>query len=171
MSVPLSNVPSTLYGQLDVTFNNAAISVPPAPVDQVPERDLDHVCTVSLKGTWLAVSAEVAAVRATADTGAIVNNSSVGSLMGNPALPAYAATKRAVNSLTESAAIAYGPEGIRVNAVAPGTTLTGTVRAWNDHSPGVIVQLNARTPLRRAADPDEIAQAAWLLGDRASYVT
>ncbi|MFI1524904.1 SDR family NAD(P)-dependent oxidoreductase [Kitasatospora cineracea] len=161
-----------LYGRLDVAFNNAALSVPPAPVDHVPERDLDDLYTVNLKGTWLAVSAEVAAIRATAGTGAIVNNSSVGSLMGNPALPAYAAMKRAVNSLTESAAIAYGPEGIRVNAIAPGTTLTEMVRAWNDHSPGVVAQLNARTPLRRAADPDEIAQAAaWLLSERASYVT
>ncbi|MFI2609929.1 SDR family NAD(P)-dependent oxidoreductase [Kitasatospora sp. NPDC018619] len=161
-----------LYGRLDVAFNNAATSMPPAPVDHVSEADLDHLYAVNLKGPWLAMSAEVAAIRATAGTGAIVNNSSVGSLMGNPALPAYGAMKRAVNSLTESAAITYGPEGIRVNAIAPGTTLTEMVRAWNDHSPGVIDQLNARTPLRRAADPAEIAQAAaWLLSDRASYVT
>ncbi|MGW4825257.1 SDR family NAD(P)-dependent oxidoreductase [Streptomyces sp. NPDC004227] len=161
-----------LYGRLDVAFNNAATSVPPAPMDQVPEADFDHVYAVNLKGPWLAMSAEVAAIRVTAGTGAIVNNSSVGSLMGNPTLPAYGAMKRAVNSLTESAAITYGPEGIRVNAIAPGTTLTEMVRAWNDRSPGVIDQLNARTPLRRAADPDEIAQAAaWLLSDRASYVT
>jgi NAD(P)-dependent dehydrogenase (short-subunit alcohol dehydrogenase family) len=111
-------------------------------MDQVPEADFDHVYAVNLKGPWLAMSAEVAAIRATAGTGAIVNNSSVGSLMGNPTLPAYGAMKRAVNSLTESAAITYGPEGIRVNAIAPGTTLTEMVRAWNDRS-GVIDQLNA----------------------------
>ncbi|WUD77226.1 glucose 1-dehydrogenase [Streptomyces sp. NBC_00510] len=161
-----------LYGRLDVAFNNAATSVPPAPMDQVPEVDFDHVYAVNLKGPWLAMSAEVAAIRATAGTGAIVNNSSVGSLRGNPTLPAYGAMKRAVNSLTESAAVTYGPEGIRVNAIAPGTTLTEMIREWNDRAPGVVDQLNARTPLRRAADPDEIAQAAaWLLSDRASYVT
>ncbi|MGE7434508.1 MULTISPECIES: SDR family NAD(P)-dependent oxidoreductase [Kitasatospora] len=161
-----------LYGRLDVAFNNGATGTPPGPLDRVREADFDHVYAVNLKGTWLAMAAEVAAIRATAGTGAIVNTSSVGSLMGNPELPAYAAMKRAVNSLTETAAVTYGPEGIRVNAIAPGTTLTEMLRQWDEDSPGVIERLNANTPLRRAADPDEIAQAAaWLLSDRASYVT
>ncbi|MFH9471230.1 SDR family NAD(P)-dependent oxidoreductase [Streptomyces clavifer] len=161
-----------LYGRLDVAFNNAATIVPPGPMDQVLEADFDHIYAVNLRGPWLAMSAEVAAIRATAGTGAIVNTSSVGSLMGNPELPAYGAMKRAVNSLTESAAVTYGPEGIRVNAIAPGTTLTEMIRAWEASSPGIVERLNAHTPLRRAADPDEIAQAAaWLLSDRSSYVT
>ncbi|MEQ7127558.1 glucose 1-dehydrogenase [Actinopolymorpha sp. B11F2] len=161
-----------LYGRLDVAFNNGATAVSPGPMDQATETDFDHIYAVNLKGTWAAMVAEVAAIRATAGTGAIVNNSSVGSLRGNAPLPSYGAMKRAVNSLTESAAITYGPEGIRVNAIAPGTTLTDMVRGWNELSPGIVDQLNARTPLRRAAEPDEIAQAAaWLLSDRASYVT
>lgn len=99
-------------------------------------------------------------------------SSSVGSLMGNAELPAYGAMKRAVNSLTESAAVTYGPEGIRVNAIAPGSTLTEMIQDWEADSPGVIERLNALTPLGRVADPDEIAQAAaWLLSDRSSYVT
>ncbi|MFD5388285.1 SDR family NAD(P)-dependent oxidoreductase [Streptomyces sp. NPDC127074] len=161
-----------LYGRLDVAFNNGATIQRPGPMDQLPEADFDHVYAVNLRGTWLAMSAEVAAIRATAGTGAIVNNSSVGSLMGEPELSAYGAMKRAVNSLTESAAVTYGPEGIRVNAIAPGTTLTEMMRTWEAESPGTVDRLTARTPLRRAAAPDEIAQvAAWLLSDRASYVT
>jgi NAD(P)-dependent dehydrogenase (short-subunit alcohol dehydrogenase family) len=161
-----------LYGRLDVAFNNGATSVPPGPMDQVLEADFDHIYAVNLRGPWLAMVAEVAAIRATAGTGAIVNNSSVGSLMGNPELPAYGAMKRALNSLTESAAITYGPEGIRVNAIAPGSTLTEMIRAWEAATPGVIEQLKAHTPLRRMADPEEIAQAAaWLLSDRSSHVT
>ncbi|MBQ1044305.1 SDR family NAD(P)-dependent oxidoreductase [Micromonospora sp. C72] len=161
-----------VYGRLDVAFNNGATIVPPGPMDQVREEDFDHVYAVNLKGPWLAMVAEVAAIRATAGVGAIVNNSSVGSLMGNPELPAYGAMKRAVNSLTESAAITYGPEGIRVNAIAPGSTLTEMMRAWDAESPGIIDRLAAHSPLRRAAEPDEIAQAAaWLLSDRASFVT
>lgn len=161
-----------LHGRLDVAFNNGATIVPPGPMDQVLEADFDHVYAVNLRGPWLAMTAEVAAIRATAGTGAIVNNSSIGSLMGNPELPAYGATKRALNSLTESAAVTYGPEGIRVNAIAPGPTLTEMIRAWEAESPGVIERLTAHTPLRRAAAPEEIAQAAaWLLSDRASYVT
>ncbi|MEU3186965.1 glucose 1-dehydrogenase [Streptomyces sp. NPDC006923] len=161
-----------LYGRLDIAFNNGATIVPPGPMDQVREADFDHIYAVNLRGPWLAMVAEVAAIRATAGTGAIVNNSSVGSLMGNPELPAYGAMKRAVNSLTESAALTYGPEGIRVNAIAPGSTLTEMIHSWEAHSPGLLDRLNAHTPLRRAADPDEIAQAAaWLLSDRSSYVT
>jgi NAD(P)-dependent dehydrogenase (short-subunit alcohol dehydrogenase family) len=161
-----------LYGRLDAAFNNGAAVVPPGPMDQAAEADFDQVYAVNLRGVWAAMAAQVAAIRATAGTGAIVNTSSVGSLAGNPDLPAYGAMKRAVNSLTESAAVTYGPEGIRVNAIAPGTTLTEMVRAWEAVSPGVIGRLNARTPLGRPAEPDEIAQAAaWLLSDRASYVT
>jgi NAD(P)-dependent dehydrogenase (short-subunit alcohol dehydrogenase family) len=161
-----------LYGRLDVAFNNGATITPPGPVDQVPEADFDHLYAVNLKGPWLAMVAEVAAIRATAGTGAIVNNSSVGSLRGNPELPAYGAMKRAVNSLTESAALTYGPEGIRVNAIAPGITMTEMIRAWAAASPGLVERLTGQNPLRRAADPDEVAQAAaWLLSDRSSYVT
>ncbi|WP_405847905.1 SDR family NAD(P)-dependent oxidoreductase [Streptomyces sp. NBC_01518] len=161
-----------LYGRLDVAFNNGATIQRPGPMDELPESDFDHVYDVNLKGVWLAMVAQVAAIRATVGTGAIVNNSSVGSLMGNPELPAYGAMKRAVNSLTESAAVTYGPEGIRVNAIAPGNTLTEMIQAWEAESPGLQERLTSHTPLRRAADPDEIAQAAaWLLSDRASFVT
>ncbi|MDH6697813.1 SDR family NAD(P)-dependent oxidoreductase [Streptomyces griseoviridis] len=161
-----------LHGRLDVAFNNGATGQEPGPLDTLPEADFDRVMAVNLKGPWLAMSAEIAAIRATAGRGAIVNTSSVGSLMGNPWLPAYGAAKRAVNSLTESAAVTYGPENIRVNAIAPGTTLTEMIDEWEAKSPGIIDQLNARTPLGRAASPEEIAEsAAWLLSDRASYVT
>ena len=158
-----------LYGRLDVAFNNGATFVPPGPMDALSEADFDHVYSVNLKGVWLAIVAEIGAIRATGGTGAIVNNSSVGSLMGNPELPAYGAMKRAVNSLTESAAITYGPDGIRVNAIAPGNTTTQMISTWETHSPGLTERLVARTPLGRAAAPAEIAEAAaWLLSDRAS---
>lgn len=163
---------ASLYGRLDVAFNNGATISPPGPLDEVSIDDFDRLYRVNLRGQWLAMSAEIAAIRATAGTGAIVNNSSVGSFLGNPALPAYGAMKRAVNSLTESAAVTYGPEGIRVNAIAPGNTLTEMIRAWEGDSPGLQERLVAATPLRRGAHPDEIAQAAaWLLSDRASFVT
>jgi len=160
------------FGKLDVAFNNGATISPPGPLDDVLEADFDRVYEVNLKGVYLAMVAEIGAIRATAGTGAILNTSSVGSLMGNPELPSYGAMKRAVNSLTESAAITYGPEGIRVNAIAPGSTLTEMIMEWDAASPGVVDRLNATTPLRRAAQPEEVAEAAlWLLSDRASYVT
>jgi NAD(P)-dependent dehydrogenase (short-subunit alcohol dehydrogenase family) len=159
------------HGRLDIAFNNAAVGVPPHPVADFPEDDFDLVMRVNLKGVFYAVSAEVKAMIANGG-GAIVNTSSVGSLIGNPALPAYGAAKRAVNSITESAAVTYGPAGIRVNAIAPGLTITEMVEDWNQHDPGVIDRIIAATPLGRAATPREIAEsAAWLLSDRASYVT
>ncbi|MEU0968160.1 glucose 1-dehydrogenase [Streptomyces sp. NPDC005917] len=161
-----------VYGRLDIAFNNGATIQQPGPMDELPEDDFDHITAVNLKGVWLAMAAEVKAIRATATGGAIVNNSSVGSLRANPALPVYGALKRAVNSLTESAAVTYGPEGIRVNAVAPGGTLTDMVREWEAATPGVIDRMRSTTPLGRTAEPEEIAEAAaWLLSDRASYVT
>lgn len=161
-----------VYGRLDVAFNNGATITPPVPVDRVTDEDFDLLYEVNLRGVWVAMSAQVAAIRATAGTGAVVNNSSVGSLTGNPALPAYGAMRRAVNSLTESAAITFGPEGIRVNAIAPGNTRTEMIGTWESESPGLTERLIAATPLRRQAEPEEIAQAAaWLLSDRASFVT
>ncbi|MEW2133915.1 glucose 1-dehydrogenase [Streptomyces sp. NPDC005435] len=159
------------YGRLDVAFNNGATGQPPGPLDRMPEADFDRLYAVNLKGQWLAMAAEVAAIRATAGSGAIVNNSSVGSHGANPELPVYGAMKRALNSLTESAAVTYGPEGIRVNAIAPGGTLTEMIRAWEAESPGLLERLAQGTALGRAAAPEEIAEAAaWLLSDRASYV-
>jgi NAD(P)-dependent dehydrogenase (short-subunit alcohol dehydrogenase family) len=159
------------HGRLDVAFNNGAVGVPPHPIADFPEDDFDLVMRVNLKGVFYAVSAEVKAMTESGG-GAIVNTSSVGSLIGNPALPAYGAAKRAVNSLTESAAVTYAPAGIRVNAIAPGLTITEMVEDWNRHDPGVIDRIIAGTPLGRAAAPEEIAEAAaWLLSDRASYVT
>ena len=159
------------YGRLDVAFNNGATNVPPGPLDAVSEADFDRVFAVNLRGPWAALVAEVAAIRATAGRGAIVNNTSVGALMANPELPAYGAMKRGLNSLTASAAVTYGPEGIRVNALAPGLTLTEMVRDWDAAVPGTVDRHTSRIPLGRVAAPEEIAEAAaWLLSDRASFV-
>jgi NAD(P)-dependent dehydrogenase (short-subunit alcohol dehydrogenase family) len=104
--------------------------------------------------------------------GAIVNTSSIGSRRANRALPAYGAMKRALNSITETAAATWGGQGIRVNGITPGGTATEMMEAWEAVSPGVIEASNAATPLGRMADPREVAEAAaWLLSDRASYVT
>lgn len=133
-----------LYGRFGVAFNNGATIQPPGPMDQLSEAEFDRVCAVDPKGPWLAMKAEIAAIRATAWRGAIVNDSSVGSLAANPELPVYGAMKRAVNSLTGSAAMTYGREGIRVNAIAPGLTLTEMVDEWEQNSPGIIDRLTAQ---------------------------
>jgi NAD(P)-dependent dehydrogenase (short-subunit alcohol dehydrogenase family) len=117
------------------------------------------------------MTAEAALMRAIGG-GAIVNTSSIGSRRANPALPAYGAMKRALNSLTESAAVTWGPDGIRVNGITAGGTATEMMEAWEAATPGVVRRLTAGIPLGRMAEPREIAEAAaWLLSDRASMVT
>ncbi|MEU4192827.1 SDR family oxidoreductase [Kribbella sp. NPDC026611] len=160
------------YGRLDGAFNNGATGQPPGSIEELTTESLDQLYAVNLRGLWVAMAAEVAAIRTGPGQGSIVNTSSVGSLRGNPALPAYGALKRAGNSLTESAAKTYGPEGIRVNAIAPGATLTEMLHDWDAATPGIIDFITGQTPLRRAARPAEVAEAAaWLLSDRSSYVT
>ncbi|MFF1822180.1 SDR family NAD(P)-dependent oxidoreductase [Kribbella sp. NPDC058245] len=160
------------YGRLDGAFNNGATGQPPGPMDQLPIDAMDQQYAVNFRGLWLAMNAEVAAIRAGAGHGSIVNTSSVGSLGANPQLPGYGAMKRAGNSLTESAAKTYGPEGIRINAIAPGATLTEMLQDWDTAQPGTIDFIVGQVPLQRAAQPAEVAEAAaWLLSDRSSYVT
>ncbi len=80
--------------------------------------------------------------------------------------------KRALNSLTETAAVTWAPEGIRVNGIAPGGTATEMMEEWEAATPGIIEASTVATPLGRMAEPREVAEvAAWLLSDRASYVT
>ncbi len=104
--------------------------------------------------------------------GAIVNTSSIGSRRSNPELPAYGAMKRALNSITETAAVTWGRDQIRVNGISAGGTTTEMIDSWEAASPGVVEQINAGIPLGRMAEPREIAEvAAWLLSDRAPIVT
>ncbi|GGF23100.1 SDR family NAD(P)-dependent oxidoreductase [Williamsia phyllosphaerae] len=160
-----------LHGRLDGAFNNGGIVQQPGPLDTTSDVDIDDQFAVNFRAHWIAMTAEVAVMR-TSGGGAIVNTSSVGSRRANPMLPAYGAMKRALNSITESAAVSWAPEGIRVNAITPGGTTTEMMLDWDARSPGVIDATIAASPMGRMASPREVAEAAaWLLSDRASMVT
>jgi len=110
--------------------------------------------------------------RATGRRRAIVNTSSIGSRRASPALPAYGAMKRALNSLTETAAVNWAPGCIRGDGITPGGPSTEMLDGWEAAAPGIIEQMTATIPLGRMVEPRQIAEvAAWLLSDRASYVT
>jgi NAD(P)-dependent dehydrogenase (short-subunit alcohol dehydrogenase family) len=160
-----------LHGRLDGAFNNGAAIQQPGPLDETSDEDIDRQFTVNFRGHWTAMTAEAALMRR-GGGGAIVNTSSVGSRRANPVLPAYGAMKRALNSLTESAAVTWGREGIRVNGITPGGTDTAMIEEWEAATPGIVEQLTRTIPLGRMAEPREVAEvAAWLLSDRASMVT
>ncbi|SEQ28832.1 NAD(P)-dependent dehydrogenase, short-chain alcohol dehydrogenase family [Lentzea albida] len=159
-----------LHGRLDGAFNNGAVVQQPGPLHETSEDEIDEQFAVNFRGHWTAMNAEAALMRR-GGGGAIVNTSSIGSRRANPVLPAYGAMKRALNSLTESAAVTWGREGIRVNGITPGGTATAMIEQWEAATPGVTAQITASTPLGRMAEPREVAEvAAWLLSDRASMV-
>ncbi|XVU29095.1 SDR family NAD(P)-dependent oxidoreductase [Actinoplanes sp. CA-054009] len=161
-----------LHGRLDGAFNNgAAIQHRPGPLDSTGDDDLQEQFEVNFRAHWTAMNAEAALMRA-GGGGAIVNTSSIGSRRANPALPAYGAMKRALNSITETAAVTWAPQHIRVNGITPGGTATEMIDAWEAATPGIVDRITASTPMGRMAEPREIAEvAAWLLSDRASWVT
>ncbi|WP_432497735.1 SDR family NAD(P)-dependent oxidoreductase [Kineococcus gypseus] len=160
-----------LHGRLDGAFNNGAAIQRPGPLDTTSDEDVDLQFAVNFRAHWTAMNAEAALMRRTGG-GSIVNTSSIGSRRANPALPAYGAMKRALNSLTETAAVTWGRDGIRVNALTPGGTATAMIDEWEAASPGVTERISSTVPLGRMAEPREVAEAAaWLLSDRASMVT
>jgi NAD(P)-dependent dehydrogenase (short-subunit alcohol dehydrogenase family) len=160
-----------LHGRLDGAFNNGAAIQRPGPLDSTSEQDIDEQFAVNFRGHWTAMTAE-AALMGRGGGGAIVNTSSIGSRRANPALPAYGAMKRALNSITETAAVTWAARGIRVNAITPGGTATEMIDAWEAATPGVVDRIKASSPLGRMAEPREVAEvAAWLLSDRAAMVT
>ncbi|MFE2448602.1 SDR family NAD(P)-dependent oxidoreductase [Streptomyces melanosporofaciens] len=160
-----------LHGRLDGAFNNGAAIQQPGPLETTSDEDIDEQFAVNFRSHWTAMTAEAALMRRNGG-GTIVNTSSIGSRRANPALPAYGAMKRALNSITETAAVTWGPQGIRVNGITPGGTATEMIDAWEAASPGISERINAATPLGRMAEPREVAEvAAWLLSDRASMVT
>jgi NAD(P)-dependent dehydrogenase (short-subunit alcohol dehydrogenase family) len=160
-----------LHGRLDGAFNNGAAIQQPGPLDTTSEEDIDRQFAVNFRAHWTAMTAEAVLMRRSGG-GAIVNTSSIGSRRANAELPAYGAMKRALNSITETAAVTWARAGIRVNGITPGGTATEMIDAWEAATPGVVARINASIPLGRMAEPREVAEAAaWLLSDRASMVT
>lgn len=103
--------------------------------------------------------------------GAIVNSSSVAGVIGNPGSSGYSAAKHGVVGLTRSAAGEYGTQGIRINAISPGLTLTDMVAGVKQQDPDLFDKLASTIPLGRPAQPSEIAETAvWLASTKASFV-
>jgi NAD(P)-dependent dehydrogenase (short-subunit alcohol dehydrogenase family) len=158
------------FGRLDMAFNNAGIQVPPCDAADEPAEVFDRVNAINLRGVWACMKHELAQMRSQG-SGAIVNCSSLGGLVGIPGRAAYHASKHGVLGLTSSAALEYAPRGIRINAVCPGTIATPMVTDMIDKGELDTAEAIANQPINRLGEPDEIAAAVlWLCSPGASFV-
>jgi NAD(P)-dependent dehydrogenase (short-subunit alcohol dehydrogenase family) len=158
------------FGRLDMAFNNAGIQVPPSDAAEEPAEVFDRVNAVNLRGVWACMKHELAQMRSQG-SGAIVNCSSLGGLVGLPGRAAYHASKHGVLGLTRSAALEYAPRGIRVNAVCPGTIATPMVTDMIAKGELDTAEAIANQPINRLGEPEEIAAAVlWLCSPGASFV-
>ena len=158
------------FGRLDFAYNNAGIQAPATDAADEPAETFDRVTGINLRGVWACMKHELAHMR-TQGSGAIVNCSSLGGLVGLPSRAAYHAAKHGVIGLTRSAALEYAPRGIRINAICPGTIETPLVTdmiASGDLDPD---EAAANQPIGRLGTADEMAAAVlWLCSPGASFV-
>ena len=158
------------FGRVDVLVNNAATNPYFGPLVDTPDAALDKTIEVNLKGYLFAARAVIRHLRARGGKGAIVNVASVVAMRAAPLQGAYAMTKAAVVSMTETLAYEVGGMGIRVNAIAPGLIETRFAQAivGNESLRKIVVD---KTPLARHGQPEEVVGAAlFLASDAASFV-
>lgn len=158
------------FGRLDMAFNNAGIQVPPSDAADEPAEHFDRVNAINLRGVWTCMKHELRQMRAQG-SGAIVNCSSIGGLIGLPRRATYHASKHGVIGLIKSAALEYTPRGIRINAVCPGTIDTPMVADMLEKQADAMKEIMRDQPIGRLGRSDEIAAAVlWLCSPGASFV-
>ena len=162
-------------GPVDILVNNAAIPGTSRLTHEATAEDFDQVFAVNAKGTFLCTKFVIAHMLADQRKGSVVNIASTYGLVGNADIPLYHATKAAVIMMTKSDGVSYAEQGIRFNAVLPGSTRAPMAQAAALISPegsDYIKNLVARHPIKRQADPMEIARGVlFLASDEASYIT
>ncbi|MGW1840020.1 glucose 1-dehydrogenase [Streptomyces sp. BBFR2] len=158
------------FGRLDMAYNNAGIQIPPTDAADEPLGQFEKVHAVNLRGIWASMKHELRHMRAQG-SGAIVNCSSLGGLVGIPGRASYHSTKHGVIGLTTSAALEYAPRGIRINAICPGTIDTPMVRDMIAKGELDRAGAEAAQPINRLGTADEMAQAVlWLCSPGAGFV-
>jgi NAD(P)-dependent dehydrogenase (short-subunit alcohol dehydrogenase family) len=167
------------YGRIDVLYANAGVGGVGTAID-TDEAEWQRVIGVNLTGVWLCCKYVLPHMVA-AGAGSVVTQASIGGLRGVPAVAAYAAAKAGVIGLTRQMALDYGPSGVRVNAIAPGTVPTQLVQGIWASGAGLVAadtldeqvaRAAALYPLRRVGTPDDIANVAlFLASDEAAWVT
>ena len=158
------------FGRLDMAFNNAGVQSPVAETADADPKDYDFVMGVNLRGVWNCMKHELLQMRKQG-SGAIVNNSSLGGLVGIAERGIYHASKHGVVGLTKSAGLEYAAKGIRINAVCPGIIETPMVMGMLETQPEAMAALMKEVPMGRLGRAEEIADAVlWLCSPASSFV-
>jgi len=159
------------YGGLHVAFNNAGIEGQVGALAETSEENYDAIMDINVKGVWMCMKYEIFAMLKSGG-GAIVNNSSVGGLIGFPGASIYSASKHAVMGLTKSAALEYSAHGVRVNAVNPAVINTSMAERLGDAIGADEARLASMHPIGRTGQPEEVAELVlFLCSERASFIT
>lgn len=161
------------FGRLDAAYNNAGVQNVLAETADSPRDDYDRIMAINLRGVWSCMKFELQQMREQG-SGAIVNCSSLGGLIGGARRGTYHAAKHGVIGFTRSAALEYATRGIRVNAICPGMIQTPMSDKMIAEGQGEELDRMMKTfvPMQRLGRPEEIADAVlWLCSSAASYVT
>jgi NAD(P)-dependent dehydrogenase (short-subunit alcohol dehydrogenase family) len=167
------------FGRIDVLYANAGVIGIGSAMD-ADEAEWHRILGVNLTGVWLCAK-YVLPYMVAAGRGAIVNQASIGGLEGVARLAAYCTSKAGVIGLTRQMAVDYGPHGIRVNAIAPGTIPTPLVRGLWEQGAGLVqgrtheeqmASVGQLYPMQRTGTPAEVAGVAlFLASDESAWMT
>lgn len=158
------------FGRLDAAFNNAGVQSPAIETADASGEEFERVIGINLRGVWNCMKYELRQMRKQG-SGAIVNNSSLGGLVGLPGRAIYHASKHGVLGLTKSAALEYAARGISINAICPGTIDTPMVAEMVAKDPEAMKEILKEQTIGRLGKPEEIASAVlWLCSPGAGFV-
>ena len=157
-------------GSIDVLVNNAGIQIS-KPSHELTVKDFEKVLAVNLRGAFLCAREAIKRFLETDTAGAIINVSSVHQVIPKPDYLGYSVSKGGMQNLTRTLALEFAGQGIRVNGLGPGATVTPINRAWID-DPAKKEQVESHIPLARAGTADEMGGVAcFLASDDAAYIT
>ena len=159
------------FGGLDIAVNNAGVEQGFTPLAEQKLEHYDYVMETNVRGVWLSMKHEVAAMLERGG-GSIVNVSSIAGVIAMPMIPIYVASKHAVIGLTKSIALEFAQQGIRVNAVLPAVIDTPMIDRFARGDEDQEKQLASMHPVGRIGTPEEVSDAVlWLCSERSSFVT
>lgn len=157
------------FGALDIAVNNAGIGGPVAPIGEYPVDGWNKVIAINLSGVFYGLRYQIPAMLKSG-RGSIINMASILGKVGTKGSGAYVSAKHGVIGLTETAALEYAAQNIRINAIGPGYISTPLVtNSLDEATRNALVGLH---PMGRLGKPEEVAELAlWLASDKASFVT